>query len=201
MITPPRSRAGTAAAPIRCPVRPALGRGGRRPEEDRMHDELTEIDIRKMKEEIAERKARIPALREEVRRTREYGDLSENDEYRSAKREYNANNGRIRYLENMIATAVIITTDSREDEVGLFDEVDVLYPEDGGTDTVRIVTTLRNDVFTNNISKESPFGRALLGRRAGETVTVRVNDRKSYAVTVVAIRKGRDDDSLPIAGY
>ncbi len=166
-----------------------------------MHDELTEIDIKKMKQEIAERKARIPALRDEVKRTREYGDLSENDEYRSAKREYNANNSRIRYLENMIETAVIIKTESRTDEVGLFDEIDIIYPEDGETDTVRIVTTLRNDVFSNNISKESPFGKALLGHRVGDTVTVRVNDKNSYPVKITAIRKGKDDDSLPIAKF
>ena len=166
-----------------------------------MHDELTEIDIKKMKQEIAERKERIPALRDEVKRTREYGDLSENDEYRSAKREYNANNSRIRYLENMIETAVIIKTESREDEIGLFDEVDIFYPDDSSTDTVRIVTTLRNDVFSNNISKESPFGRALLGHHVGETVTVYVNEKRKYPVTINAIRKGKDDESLPIAKF
>ena len=79
-----------------------------------MHDKLTKIDIQKMEEELEERRRRIPALREEVKRTREYGDLSENDEYRCAKREYNANKSRIRYLENMIDTAIIVETDSRE---------------------------------------------------------------------------------------
>ena len=166
-----------------------------------MHDELTAVDIEKMKQEITERKARIPALRDEVKRTREYGDLSENDEYRSAKREYNANNSRIRYLESMIETAVIITVDSKTDEIGLFDEIDIEYVADGEKDTVRIVTTLRNDVFSNNISKESPFGKALLGHKAGDTVTVDVAGKKSYQVKIIAIRKGKDDASLPIAKF
>ena len=43
--------------------------------------------------------------------------------------------------------------------------------------TVRLVTSLRNDVLTDNISKDSPFGRALLGRKTGETVMVRVNEK------------------------
>ena len=59
-----------------------------------MHDELTKVDIRKMQEEIDERKARNASLRENVRAAKELGDLSENDEYRSARREFNRNNSR-----------------------------------------------------------------------------------------------------------
>ena len=166
-----------------------------------MYNELTKVDIQKMQEEIAERRARVSALREEVRRTREFGDLSENDEYRSAKREYNKNNGRIRYLENMINTAKIIEVESAADEVVLFDYVTVYYPEDEETRVIRLVTTLRNDVLSNCISKDSPFGRAVLGRRVGETVEVQVREGYSYPVTIQKVEKGQDDDSLPIAKY
>ncbi len=166
-----------------------------------MHDELTKIDIQKMQEELAYRRTLIPGLREEVRRTKEYGDLSENDEYRCAKREYNANKSRMRYLERMIETAVVIDIQSREGCVGLFDEVEIYYPEDDETRVIRIVTTLRNDVLNDCISKESPFGRAVLGRREGETVLVRVNDKVSYPVEIRSIRKGKDDPNLPISGY
>ena len=144
-----------------------------------MHDELTQVDIDKMKEELARREAMMPALRAEVKRTRELGDLSENDEYRTAKREINENRRRMRYLEGMIKTAKIITTDSAIDEVGLFDEVEVYIPKKDETKKVRIVTTLRNDVFTNNISKESPFGKALLGAKAGETVTEQLRGKSA----------------------
>ncbi len=166
-----------------------------------MHDELTKIDIQKMQEELAYRRTLIPGLREEVRRTKEYGDLSENDEYRCAKREYNANKSRMRYLERMIETAVVIDIQSREGCVGLFDEVEIYYPEDDETRVIRIVTTLRNDVLNDCISKESPFGRAVLGRREGETVLVRVNDKVSYPVEIRSIRKGKDDPNLPISSY
>ena len=113
-----------------------------------MHDELTEVDIQKMKEEIRWRREELnPKLRDEVRRTRELGDLSENDEYRSAKREWNRNNGRIRYLEAMIETAVVIKVDHAADTVGLFDKVTLFYEEDDEENTITLVTTLRNDVF------------------------------------------------------
>jgi transcription elongation factor GreA len=166
-----------------------------------MYNELTKVDIEKMKEEIAERRSRVSALREEVRRTREFGDLSENDEYRSAKREYNKNNGRIRYLENMINTAKIIEVESAADTVGLFDFVTIYYPEDEETRVIRLVTTLRNDVLSDCISKDSPFGRAVLGAKVGDTVQVEVREGYSYPVEIKKIEKGQDDDSLPISKY
>ena len=166
-----------------------------------MYNELTKVDIEKMKEEIAERRSRTAALREEVRRTREFGDLSENDEYRSAKREFNKNNGRIRYLENMINTAKIIEVESSADTVGLFDFVTIYYPEDEETRVIRLVTTLRNDVLSDCISKDSPFGRAVLGAKVGDTVRVEVREGYSYPVTIQKIEKGQDDDSLPISKY
>ena len=164
-----------------------------------MHDELTEVDIQKMQEEIDQRKARTTALLAEVKRTRDYGDLSENDEYRSAKRELNRNRSRIRYLQAMIDTAIIIKPDSGADVAGLFDAITLRY-DDGRQRVVRIVTTLRNDVFQNCISKESPFGQAILGHKLGETVTVKAGAR-TYDVTIVSIEKGTDDASLPIATH
>ena len=166
-----------------------------------MNDELTMVDIEKMKEELSRREAMMPDLRAEVKRTRELGDLSENDEYKTAKREINENKRRMRYLETMIKTAKIITTDSAADEVGLFDEVEVYIPKKDETKKVRIVTTLRNDVFTNNISKESPFGKAVLGAKAGQTVTVTVNEKNSYEVKILSIKKGEDDASLSIGSF
>ena len=166
-----------------------------------MHNELTKVDIEKMQAEIDERIAARAKLKEAVRSARELGDLSENDEYRSAKREMNSNNSRIRYLENMIRTAVIVSTDSADGTVGLFDEVTIYYPEDDETRVIRIVTTLRRDVFNDCISKESPVGEALFGRKVGEIVTVHVKDGVTYPIKILSVKKGQDDDTLPIAQY
>jgi len=167
-----------------------------------MHDELTEVDIQKMKEEIRWRREELnPKLRDEVRRTRELGDLSENDEYRSAKREWNRNNGRIRYLEAMIETAIVIKVDHAEDTVGLFDKVTLFYEEDDEENTITLVTTLRNDVFGGYISKESPVGKAIMGHKVGDRVIVQVNDKISYPVVIRKIEKGVDDPNLKIQQY
>ena len=91
-----------------------------------MYNELTENDIKKMEEEIEYRKlvVRKNAL-EAVKEARSHGDLSENFEYHAAKKEKNQNESRIRYLERMIRTAKIVSDESKEDEVGLNNKVDV----------------------------------------------------------------------------
>ncbi len=166
-----------------------------------MKDELTAVDIQKMRDEINYRRLELaPKLREALKTAREQGDLSENDEYKTAKRELGRNNSRIFYLERMIASAVVIEDKSKDDEVGLFDEIDLYYEEDEEERTIRIVTTLRNDVMNGCISKESPVGKALLGRHAGERVTITVGSY-SYTVLIRAIRKRSDDPDLPINKY
>ena len=74
-----------------------------------MYDELTEVDIKKMQEEINYRTRVLrPQLIEEVQTARAFGDLSENYEYKCAKQAKNRNDSRIRYLERMIRTAKVI---------------------------------------------------------------------------------------------
>ena len=100
-----------------------------------MHDELTKEDIKKMRQELDYRRLELmPGLIEEVKRTRAFGDLSENFEYKAAKQAQNKNRSRIRYLEGMIKSAKIIHDDSAEDEVGLFDKVEIYMPEDDETE-------------------------------------------------------------------
>ncbi len=124
-----------------------------------MHDELTKNDIRKMQEELDYRTNELmPELIEEVKRTRAFGDLSENFEYKAAKQAQNKNRSRIRYLEGMIKTARIIYDSSKADEVGLFDIVEIFIPEDDEKQTIQVVTTVRCDPRKGLISKESPFG-------------------------------------------
>lgn len=166
-----------------------------------MHDELTKVDIKKMQDEIDERKAQNASLRENIRAARELGDLSENDEYRTAKREFSRNNSRIAYLENMIATAIVISDDSESDAVGLFDKVTLYYEDDDEISEIRLVTTLRNDVFTGNISKESPLGKAIMGKKAGDRVLVKVNEKVSYYVVIKAIEKSDEDPDIPISAF
>ena len=161
-----------------------------------MNNELTKIDLEKMQAELDERRLKLmPELIEEVKRTRAFGDLSENFEYKAAKQAQNRNKSRIRYLERMIASAKVIEDTSAEDEVGLYDIVELYLEEDGETETVRVVTTVRTDPMRGLISKESPLGRQLLGRRVGDRITVTVNENYSYSAVIRSLEKGADDGS------
>lgn len=167
-----------------------------------MFDELTQVDIDKMKEELEYRIGVVrPKILEEVKFTRSFGDLSENAEYHAAKRERGKNESRIRYLRNMIKTAVIIDTSSKSDEIGLFDTVTYYVEEDDCEEQVKIVTTLRQDSLNRIISKESPMGKAIMGKKIGDRVLIKVNNNYSYYIVIRDIKKGEDDSSLEIRKF
>lgn len=167
-----------------------------------MFDEVTKVDIEKMQAELEYRITVLrPKILEEVKFTRSFGDLSENFEYHAAKRERGKNESRIRYLRNMIKTAIVIDATSSADEVGLFDTVDYYVEEDDCVETVRIVTTLRQNSMQGIISKESPLGTALMGKKENERVFVKVNSDYGYYIVIKKITKGEDDKSLEIRKY
>jgi len=167
-----------------------------------MYDELTEVDIKKMQEEINHRvRVLRPQLIEEVQTARAFGDLSENFEYKCAKQAKNRNESRIRYLERMIRTAKVIEVRTQEDAVGLFDKVTIFNEMVKKEMTIQIVTTLRQDALKGLISKESPVGQALMGRKVGDRVQVEVSPTMKYFVEVRSIEKGEDDESLEISAY
>ena len=167
-----------------------------------MYDELTEVDIRKMQEELHYRYTVVaPPLDAEVARTRAYGDLSENAEYKEAKREKRKNEGRIRYLEAMIRTATVIEIEETADSVALFDIVTIFNEKMNAEKKIQIVTTLRQNALLGFVSKESPLGSALMGKSVGDRVLVTVNESMSYYVKIIAIEKGEDNSDLPISSY
>ena len=167
-----------------------------------MYDELTEQDIKKMEEEIEYRKlvVRKEAL-EAVKEARAQGDLSENFEYYAAKRDKNKNESRIRYLERMIKTAKVIADNSKEDEVGLYNTVDVYFEDDDETETYKVVTTVRGNSLKGLISSESPLGKALLGRKVGDRIHVQVNEKSGYDVVIKRIEKTVDDGSDALRSF
>lgn len=166
-----------------------------------MHDRLTRKDIELMEAELEDRRLRIrPAIMEEVKRTRAYGDLSENYEYKAAKQEQRANDSRMRYLQAMIKTAIIIDEEAQQG-IKLYDKVTLWLPEDEEEMVIQIVSTVRTDPSSGHISLESPLGKAVLGRNVGDTVTVTVNDSYSYDAEIRAVESGEDDGSAPLLRY
>ena len=167
-----------------------------------MYNELTEVDIKKMNEEIAHRANELrPKLADDVKEAHSLGDLSENAEYRSARRAFFRNESRIKYLKKMVKTAKVISVESKPDEVGLFDKIEVEYEDTGDTETLMLSTTTRLDLEKGIISKESPFGKAILGHKVGDRVYVKVSPDYDYYVTINSITKGVDDENIPLNGY
>jgi len=167
-----------------------------------MFDELTKHDIEKIEKEIEYRKLVLrKELIEAVKEARAQGDLSENFEYYAAKREKNLNESRIRYLEKTIKTAIIISDESKEDEVGINNTVTIWIPEDETEETYRIITTIRGNSLKGLISIDSPLGKALLGHKVGETVSVMVSDNYSYDVEIRSIDKSTDDSQDEIRKF
>lgn len=167
-----------------------------------MRHELTATDIQKMREEIEYRKVTLrKELLVHVKVARAHGDLSENFEYKAAKKEKNRNESRIRYLERMIKTSTIIEDNAKEDEVGVNNTVTVTFEDDGSEEQYRIVTTMRQDSLKGLISVESPLGKTLLGHKIGDLVTVQVNPNVSYQVRIKEIIKTEDESNDELRNY
>lgn len=166
-----------------------------------MYDRLTKQDIKKMEQELEERKLviRRQAL-EDVKTARAHGDLSENFEYKAAKKFKNENESRIRYLERMIKTAQVIEDNTGDMEAGLNDTIRVYIEEDDCEEEYKLVTTIRSDALKNRISIESPVGKALHGKKEGERVYIALNDKGGYYVRILEIRKS-DDESEEISRF
>ena len=163
---------------------------------------LTQSDVQKMKEEIEYRKlvVRKEAL-EAVKEARAHGDLSENFEYHAAKKDKNKNESRIRYLERVLKTATLISDESKNDEVGLNNTVEIYFEEDNETERFKIVSTMRGDSVKGRISNESPIGSALMGHKVGDRVEIKVNDNYSYYVIIRSIENTGEEETDTIRSY
>ena len=167
-----------------------------------MREKLTKSDVEKIREEIEHRKlVERKELIEAVKEARSHGDLSENFEYHAAKKEKNRNESRIRYLERMLKTAVIVEDESKEDEIGLNNTVEVYCEDDEEVETYRIVTSVRGSYLNGLVSIESPLGKALLGHKEGDRVFIKVNDDFGYYVIVKKVIKTQSEDEDHIRSF
>ncbi len=167
-----------------------------------MNNELTKKDIEDMEKEIEYRKCTLRyELLEHVKEARSLGDLSENFEYYAAKKEKNKNESRIRYLERMVRTAVVLDDDSKDDEVGINKTVTVYVEEDDVYEDYKIVTTVREDSLNGLVSNESPMGKALMGKKVGDRVEITVSKDYSYFVVIKKIDNSTIDESGALRNF
>ena len=158
-------------------------------------EKLTKSDVQKIQKEIEHRKLVVrPECLEAVKEARAHGDLSENFEYHAAKREKNLNESRIRYLENMLKNAIIISDESKDDEVGLNKMVTLYMEDDDEEEVYKLVTSIRGNSMNNMISTESPLGKAIMKHKVGDRVEVKINEKISYFVVIRKIKSAGDED-------
>ena len=167
-----------------------------------MRERLTKQDVEKIEKEIEHRKlvVRKEAI-EAVKEARAQGDLSENFEYYAAKKEKNQNESRIRYLERMLKTAIVISEESKEDEVGLNNTVTLYLEDDEEEETYRLVTSIRGNSLAGLISTESPIGKAILGPKVGDRVSIKVSEDYGYYAVIRKIENTQSEDEDKIRSF
>ena len=127
-----------------------------------------------------------PQVIEAIKDARAQGDLSENADYDAARNDQAALEARIKELEYQIEHAKIIE-DAVKGEVGLGSTVKISYIEDDEEEEYKIVGSLEADPFNNKISNESPIGKALLGSKVGDTVSID-SPNGAYSVKILEIK-------------
>ena len=141
-----------------------------------MYDELTRQDLQKMQEEIDYRVQVLrPRLIEDVQTARAFGDLSENFEYHAAKREQGKLLSRISFKQKILENARVIDKSRlQSDKVGLLSKVKITNVANKCSMTYTIVNPHEADLHSGKISIKSPIAQALLGKKAGDEVMVKV---------------------------
>jgi transcription elongation factor GreA len=131
---------------------------------------LTRAGKEKLEQELEQLiRVKRPQVIDRIRRSRDYGDLSENAEYEDARNEQSFIEGRIQEIELMLKHAEIVENDKKSGEITLGSTVEVLL---GGEKlTYEIVSSTESDPLLGKISSDSPIGSALIGKKAGEEVT------------------------------
>ena len=158
-----------------------------------MYEKLTKSDVKKIQEEIEQRKL---VVRKQAIET-----VKEAREYHAAKKDKNKNESRIRYLERMLKTAVVVQDTSREDEVGINNTVELYCEDDDEVETYRLVTSVRGNSIDGRISIESPIGKAILGHKLNDRVYVKVNNDFGYYVVIRKIIKTQNEENDKIREF
>ena len=145
---------------------------------------LTQQGIEELKTEHSALVGRISEVAEAIRVARDQGDLSENAEYQSARSEQERLEGRIAEIEHILANSDVIKKPKGDSKVQLGSSV-VLNGRSGKELTFQVVGTVEADPLNGKISDESPIGKALLGKKLGDTVEVSPNGDAEYKIVKI----------------
>ena len=148
---------------------------------------LTEEGYKQLEKRLEELKfVKHPEITERIKVATDFGDLSENAEYDAAKNEQARIEGEIVEIEAKLKIAEIIKTDGDHEVVGVGMKVRILDVDMNEEAVYEIVGTTEADISAGRISNESPLGKALVGAKVGQTVSVKA-PKCSYEVKVLKI--------------
>lgn len=146
---------------------------------------LTKEGVAELKEELESLVAERGSIAERIKTAREFGDLSENAEYQSARQEQERNENRIDEIENILQNSELIKAPRSDGKVVLGSKVSL--KNDGKTKEFQVVGTVEADPLEGKISDESPIGQALLGKKVGDEVEIKTPvDTTVYKITDIA---------------
>ena len=150
---------------------------------------LTEEGLKELQKRLDELKfVKRPEITERIKIARDFGDLSENAEYDAAKNEQARIEGEIVEIEAKLKVAEIIKSTGAKDVVSVGMKVTILDLDMDEEATYEIVGTTEANLNEGRISNECPLGKALLGAKAGETVTVVTPEKADeYQVKILSI--------------
>jgi transcription elongation factor GreA len=132
---------------------------------------LTKSGINELSTELEGLISLRPEITERIKTAREMGDLSENAEYASARSEQDRNEARIKEIEHIIKNAEIIAEQKSSSAIRIGSKVS-LKSNSGKTQEYQVVGTVEADPLAGKISDESPIGKALLGKKVGDSVEI-----------------------------
>lgn len=147
---------------------------------------MTANGYHEIEEQIAKLQQQRPAKIEQLKAARALGDLSENTEYSTAKRELRHLESRLRYLNKQLQYAEIVAP-KNDHTIDLGTTVTIEFEDDHEQETYHIVGKQEADLAKQKISFDSPLGQALLHQTIGTTVTVEA-PQSSYKVKIVNVK-------------
>lgn len=145
---------------------------------------LTPEGVDELQKERDELVSSRGAIAERIKLAREFGDLSENAEYSSARQEQERAESRIAEIEHILQNTEVITEPKKKDQVELGNQVVLKGPN--GEKTFTIVGSVEADPLNGKVSNESPIGVSLMGKKVGEAVEIKTPaDTLTYEIVAV----------------
>lgn len=144
---------------------------------------LTKDGVTELQQELDSLVSQRGAVADRIKTAREFGDLAENAEYQTARQEQEKLEARISEVEHILQNVKVIDKPKNDGVVRLGSTVTL---KNGSTKTFQVVGTVEADPLEGKISDESPLGKAVLGKKVGDEVEIKINETAVYKVVEVS---------------